>query len=171
MRGEFVRGYSLLSLVLVLCSASSVVAQADCKTFFESSDKLLTVPVHRYTVNSAAKGASQTSESISVNGISYVEVGGKWTKSRFSVQAMHEQELENRKNNKVSCQHVRDESVNGEAASVFVVHSESEDSKADATAWISKRSGLLLRQDNDLEGRHISTRYEYTNVTAPTVSP
>jgi hypothetical protein len=165
------RGYFLLSLILVIYSASSAVAQADCKLFFESSDKLVAVPVHRYTVDSVAKGASRTSESISVNGISYVQTQGKWTKSLFSVQAMHEQELENRKTNKISCQHVRDESVNGEAAAVFLVHSENEDAKADATAWISKRSNLLLRQENDLGGRHISTRYEYTNVTAPTVSP
>ena len=96
---------------------------------------------------------------------------GKWTKSRFNQQAMHEQELENRKNNKVSCQHVRDESVNGEGAAVFSTHSESEDAKADGTAWISKSRGLLLRQEIGLEGDHLETRYEYTNITAPKVSP
>jgi hypothetical protein len=62
-----------------------------------------------------AKGMARTIETILVNGVSYFQVQEKWIKSRISVQAMHEQELENRKNNKVSCQHVRDESVNSEA--------------------------------------------------------
>ncbi len=86
------------------------------------------------------------------------------------MQAMHDQELENRKNNKPSCQRRREEMVNGEAATVFSVHSESEDAKTDATAWISKSTGRLLRQEINLDSaNHMSTRYEYSNVTAPKI--
>jgi hypothetical protein len=154
-----------LLIILGLCLTPSLVAQ-DCKTYFDASDKLLTTPVHSYFAHTAGK---RPGEMIRLNGDSYFLVQGKWTKSRFSMQEMHEQVLENRKNNKVSCQHVRDESVNGESAAVFTTHSESEDATANGTAWISKNKGLLLREEIDLEGDHLTTRYEYTNVTAPKI--
>jgi outer membrane lipoprotein-sorting protein len=153
-------------IVLALCSASAF--GQDCKAYFDASDKLYTIPVHSYITHTVAK---RNAEMIRLNGDSYFLIQGKWTKSSFNQQAIHEQELENRKNNKVSCQHVRDESVNGEAAAVYSTHSESEDATANGTAWISKSRGLLLRQEIDLEGDRISSRYEYSNVTAPKVSP
>jgi hypothetical protein len=154
-----------LLIILGLCLTPNLVAQ-DCKAYFDASDKLYTTPVHSYITHTVAK---RSGEMIRVNGDSYFLVQEKWTKSLFNQQAMHEQELENRKNNKASCQHVRDESVNGEAAAVFSTHSESEDEKADGMVWISKSRGLLLRQEIDLEGDHLTTRYEYTNVTAPKI--
>ncbi len=154
-----------LLLILGLCLTPNLVAQ-DCKAYFDASDKLLTIPVHSYFTHA---GGKRPGEMIRLNGDSYFLVQGKWTKSRFTMQEMHEQVLENRKNNKVSCQHVRDEAVNGESAAVFTTHSESEDATANSTAWISKSKGLLLREELDLEGDRISTRYEYTNVTAPKI--
>ncbi len=44
-----------------------------------------------------------------------------------------------------TCQYLRDESVNGEAASVYKVHSESEVAKIAFTIWISKSKALPLR--------------------------
>jgi len=161
-----------LSFVLCMFAVPFACSQAECKAFFDASDKLMTIPHHTYVNHAEGKGTARVSESIFVNGASYVKIQSKWVKSLMNVQAMHEQELENRKNNKVSCKHVRDEAVNGEAATVVTVHSESEDGKEDATIWISKSNGLLLRQEIDLGPEdHISMRYEYTNVTAPTTSP
>ena len=161
-----------LSFVLCLSAVPFACSQTECKAFFDSSDKLMTISHHTYVNHAQGKGTARVSESIVVNGASYVRIQSKWVKSPMNVQAMHKQDLENRKNNKVSCKLVRDEAVNGEPATVVSVHSENEDGKEDATVWISKSRGLLLRQEIDLGPEdHISMRYEYTNVTAPTTSP
>lgn len=155
-----------------LCAVPFAHSQAECKAFFDGSDKLVTTAHHTYMNRTQGKGPAKVSESIVVNGTSYIQIQGKWVKSLMNPQAMHEQELENRKNNKVSCKHVRDEAVSGEPATVVSSHAESEDGKEDATIWISKSSGLLLRQEIDLgPENHISMRYEYANVTAPKISP
>ena len=90
---------------------------------------------------------------------------------------MRAQEEENWKNAKnVSCKYLRDESVKGESAAVYSTHNENEDTKEDGQVWVSKSKGLPLRQEEDVDigygdKRHHSTRYEYTNVQAPAVSP
>jgi hypothetical protein len=165
------RGY-VISLALCVLAVPFARSQDQCKVFFDASDKLMTVAHHSYMSRAEGKGTAKVSESILVDGASYVELQGKWVKSLMNPQAMHEQELENRKNNKVSCQRVRDEAVNGEPATVFTMHAESEDTQEDATVWISKKTNLLLRQEISLgPEEHISIRYEYTNITAPKISP
>jgi hypothetical protein len=68
---------------------------------------------------------------------------------------------------------VRDESVNGEPATLFRMHHHDEDTTTDQQVWISKARGLPLKQDIDMDvggtsGKsHRSMRYEYTNVQAP----
>jgi hypothetical protein len=62
---------------------------------------------------------------------------------------------------------LKDELVNGEMAAVYSVHEVSPKSTSDSKTWISKAKGLPLRSDTDMEGSHISTRYEYGNVKPP----
>jgi hypothetical protein len=73
-----------------------------------------------------------------------------------------------------TCHYLRDEIVGGEAAQVYSMRTEVDGSINDHTIWISKSRGLYLRQESDIsvsgsesDKRHISTRYEYTNVHAP----
>ena len=68
----------------------------------------------------------------------------------------------------------RDESVNGEAAALYMAHSENDTVKSDAQTWISKSKGLPLRTEEDIDTgdgdkRHMSIRYEYGNIQAPAV--
>ena len=66
-----------------------------------------------------------------------------------------------------------EEAVNGESATVYTSHSQSEKGTVDTQMWISKSRALLLRQDIDLAGtgfkNHSSSRFEYTNVKAPSM--
>jgi hypothetical protein len=170
----------------LLCSAALVLspaarAQSECKPVYDATDKLMTVPSHGYQTetNPAGKGAETTTnaEIIRTGGAIYITIKGKWKKSPMSLADMHAQEEENRKTAKnISCKHLRDESVNGQSAAVYTAHSETDDAKADSQVWISKSKGVLLRQDEDIDTgdgdkTHISIRYEYGNVQAPTVSP
>jgi hypothetical protein len=68
------------------------------------------------------------------------------------------------------CRQVRDESVNGEPATLFTVHHHDADLTTDQQVWISKARGLPLKQEIETDaGRvagkmHEDMRYEYTNV-------
>jgi hypothetical protein len=77
---------------------------------------------------------------------------------------------------KDTCSHLRDESVNGEAASVWRSHVVTEMSTVDTDMWISKSRGLVLKANSVMdagtgEKSHSSARYEYTNVRAPAGVP
>ena len=55
-------------------------------------------------------------------------------------------------------------------AAVYQTHNESEEMKADARTWVA--DGLVLRQEEDMDAgegmkRHMSIRYDYTNVQPP----
>ena len=175
----------LVSVAALLCSAALVFspsarAQGDCKPVRDAIEKMSTVSSHAYETesNPARAGTGVTNhEVISTGGTVYVLMSGKWKKSPMSSADMRAQEEENWKNAKnVSCKHLRDESVKGESAALYSTHNEDEDSKEDGQVWVSKSKGLPLREEQDVDlgsgdKHHMSIRYEYSNVQAPSVSP
>ena len=88
-------------------------------------------------------------------------------------QDVLEQEKEKEQHGKSTCQLLRSNPVNGEAAMVYSIHREYEEVKEDGQMWVSKSTGLLLRVEEDVDNRgnkvkdHRSTRFEYTNVRPP----
>lgn len=165
------RHYIFLPFVLAVFAVPAL-AQADCKVFFDSNDKLVNVPHRIFTTMRSPSGGERTRESIFVDGASYIQLDGKWEKTKMTAKDLHEADLENRKTKKnVSCKIIRSEVVDGDAATVYMVHSETEDVTSDATVWLSKARGLILREEiNPGTEGHIALRYEYSNVTAPTIS-
>ena len=160
--------------VLAACSFSTPALGADaaCQTLFDDRFKLFSVSSHSYTIETLPGGKSQTSEAIFTNGAIYVLMKGKWIHSRMTPQDMLKQEEENIRDSKSTCRHVRDETVNGEAAALYMGHSENDGVKSDAQTWISKSRGLPLKTEEDIDTgdgdkRHMSIRYEYGNVQVP----
>jgi hypothetical protein len=161
-----------LALLAALSFSTPALAD-DCQTMFDAGTKLLTVPAHSY-ITETASGKSRTSEAIYFNGAIYINLKGKWIRSKATTQDMLKQEQENIRNAKTTCHHVRDESVNGEAAALYMAHSENEEVKSDAQTWVSKSKRLPLRTEEDLDTgdgdkRHMSIRYEYGNIQPPAV--
>jgi len=166
----------LTVVIFVLCGAVTpkLYAQGECKVVFDATDKVADTPHHIYSVRTGPgkETTQQKNELIYAGGVIYVQVRGQWRKSPLTPTQQREQQQENRKNAKnISCHHLRDETVNGEPAAVYSAHAETEDTKSDAVVWISKSSGLLLRQDENLDSDgdkfQVSARYEYGNVTPP----
>jgi hypothetical protein len=164
----------ILAVIFAACASSTpaLAVDAACQTLFDTRFKLFSVPSHSYTIDTLLGGKTQTSEAIFANGAIYVLMRGKWIHSRMTPQDMLKQEEENIRNSKSSCRHVRDEMVNGEAAALYMGHSENDGVKSDAQTWISKSRGLPLKTEEDLDTgdgdkRHMSIRYEYSNVRAP----
>jgi hypothetical protein len=101
-------------------------------------------------------------------GSMYIKANGKWT-SAGSIEdvVQSEQQSRHNANSKDTCRLLKEESVNGEAASVYNSHSETPQGTIDLQFWISKANGELLRQDTNSNGALISSRYEYSGVKPP----
>jgi hypothetical protein len=195
MRGFRDRGINVLCAILIGLGIYAVVSGATmravppsflgfaepqtaavsplCQTVVDILHKLSSTPYHSYTAQTL-NGKSSNMETIFVGDTYYVQINGKWTVSPIGAQDMKEMEQRNMKNFKnSSCQEVREEAVNGESATVYTSHSQSEKGTVDSQMWISKSRALLLRQDIDLSGtgfkNHSSSRYDYSNVKAPSM--
>ncbi len=156
------------TFALVLIGVKPLAAQGDCKVFYGATSKVFDTPAHSYVTTNIG-GSNQTVELIYAAGAVYTKLNGKWDRSSMSMQEMKELDQKNRRDNKVTCKYLEDETVNGEMAEVYSVHEETpKKSKTDSQVWISKAKGLLLRYESDLgEKTHISTRMEYGDVKPP----
>jgi hypothetical protein len=165
---------SVLSL-LVMGQATTARAADGCQPVYDALTKILTTPSHSYSTQTAplVNGQQRKVETIYVQGKTYMLVRGKWMLSPVTPADVLKQELQNEKQGKSTCQLVRNETVNGEAAAVYSMRRETEAAKEDGQIWISKSSGLALRKEVDMEyggklGKmHLIGRYEYSNVKPP----
>jgi hypothetical protein len=99
-----------------------------CQPVIDASAKILTIPTHITSTTTAiyTGGKPRSNESIYAGNAIYVNVGGKWTRSKMTPQEMLKMEQENREGKKGSCHYVREESVNGEAAALYAEQSDTE---------------------------------------------
>lgn len=173
MLRNYVFTLCVLSL-LVIEGAVTARAADGCQPVFDAIQKLVTTPSHSYTTSTATKGGTpRTAETVMVQGKKYIRANGKWMDAHVTTQEVLEQEKENEKNGKASCQLVRSESVNGESASLYHMQRETENFKEDSQIWISTARGLPLREEQDMDyggaigKRHNSGRFEYGNIQPP----
>jgi outer membrane lipoprotein-sorting protein len=165
---------TLAVLLAVSSFTVSALAADSCQPVFDALTKLITTSSHSYTTSTAVNGGKQrTGETIMTQGKKYIRANGKWIDSRVTTTEVLEQDRENEKNSKATCQLVRNEAVNGEASAVYFLHRELEGFKEDSQIWISKSSGMPLREEQDVDmggevGKmHNSARFEYGNVQPP----
>jgi hypothetical protein len=158
-------------LMTIALNTSSPAADS-CQPVFDAITKIVTTPSHSYSTG-VLNGKPSSTETIYVEGKTYMMVKGKWTRSAVTPNDVLQQEMENEKQGKSTCQFVRNESVDGEAAAVYSMRRESETVREDGQVWISKANGRALRKEVDADyggamGKgHLSGRYEYSNVKPP----
>jgi hypothetical protein len=160
----------------ILAAASAFAADPACKTLGDANAKIYTIPTHIYMTETAVYtgGKARTSELIYLNNKTYILANGKWISSPVTPKDL---EADRAKADDpgagLTCRVVRDESVNGEAASLYSTHQQTPDFKTDSQVWISKSRGVPLKieADTDVGGAagksHRVMRYEYSNVQAP----
>jgi len=164
-----------LSVLSLLVMGEAVTARADdsCQPVFDALMKVATTPSHSYTTHTANGGKPAEAETIYANGQKYIQVHGKWMRIPVTSQDVVEQEKEKEAKGKSTCQVVRRESLNGEAATLYSVHREYGEVQEDGQMWVSASTGLLLRVEEDVDNRgnqkkeHQSTHFEYGNVRPP----
>ncbi len=172
--GNISRTICLVTL-LPLAAAAPLAAQGaggTCGPVIAADQKEVTTPHHTFATITRG-GKSETSESITAGDTNYVLLKGQWHRSPLTPQDLLAQKKENVQNAKsYECQLVRDEAVEGAAATVWHVHSVVEDvGTSDGQMWIGKASGLPVKVDVETDGpagkMHTVSRVEYANVTAP----
>lgn len=165
-----------LSFAAAPLAARAQTTSPTCKLVLDAKTKEITTPHHAYqTETNPAKDAPGTSgEVISTATGSFVLYKGKWTKIGITPQDNLAQMKENLRDTKVyECQRQPDASIAGVAMLVYTAHSENDMAKTDARLWVAKNTGLIYREDTDLDTgdaggkRHVSMRFDYTNVEPP----
>jgi hypothetical protein len=164
---------SLVILLPIAARGQGVVPPA-CKVPLDGAIKAVAVPHHAYSAITEGPSKTDSSEDIVTGGVTYVKVRGAWHRNPMTQQQQLDLAKENIQTAKVmACHELRSESVNGTPADVYSAHIENEDTKDDATIWIAKSSGLILREEVDVDtaeggGKgHIAMRYDYANVAPP----
>lgn len=167
--------------LLALCPAiltASLAGDSTCKMLADANAKIYGIPTHIYSTETATYtgGKAKSNELIYLNNTTYIESNGRWSISKATPQRMAElHKTAQDKHPNAMCRAVREESVNGEAATLYSMHDQNPDAKTDSQIWISKSRGvpLKLEMDMDVSGAagksHRTMRYEYTNVQAPPV--
>ncbi len=165
-------GFGLLTAIL--CWSAPVRSQDSCQPLYDALTRLATTSSHSYaSMTDPSDGKASATEFIYMQDKAYMKVGGHWADGPTTPKEFLEKEMQTRKNSHAKCQLLRSDSAEGQAATLYSLHSESEHAKEDAQVWISKATGLPLREEADIElsgspgKRHVSNRYEYSNVRAP----
>jgi hypothetical protein len=164
-------------LWLLVLGASSIASTArgqkdlaGCKPLTDAAMKSVTTSHHLYSTET---GKKLVSESIVVDGKSYLNYQGHWQPSPVTPAEMLEQEKKNiEAATAYTCHATKDDMVGGQATTVYQVHTENESSKADAEVWVAKSTGLVMRTEEDIDAgagakMHYSIKYDYSNVKAP----
>lgn len=152
--------------------SSRLHAQDSCEPVFDALTKVATTSNHSYSTHTM-QGKTISGEGIYAQGKAFMRIHGKWMASPDSPKEILKEQTENRKNGAAACKIVRQESLDGQIATVYSLHNKTEDGTEDAQIWIAKSSGLPLREEMDMDvggsmGKsHISIRYEYGNIQPP----
>jgi len=157
--------------ITVAAVALSRLAWADdpaCQPVYQSMERLAATPSHQWTSQTNSGSKPITSEIVTLGDSRYLQVGGVWKRIPYSTAESIKQQAEQRKDRTSTCRAVRDEAIDGASASLVAVHTVAGDNASDQQVWISKSSGLPVRQVIDIGGiTHMEIRYSYTNVVAP----
>jgi hypothetical protein len=158
---------ALVVLTASLGSARAGTEDATCKLVFDATAKGLTTPNHSYmrlslpTVNG---GKPTDSVTINTGNARYTRgAEGKWTPS-MSPQDNLDQMADNRKENQYTCRFIRDETVDGAAASLYEFRA---DTGLITKTWLSKSNGLPVHVINDAGSMHSDQRIVYGPVSVP----
>jgi hypothetical protein len=167
--------FAVIAIAITELDLPPAHAAESCQPVFDALTKLIRTPSHSYTTSAAANGGkTRTAETIMTQGKKYIRGNGKWSDTSVTTAEVLEQEKENEKNGKATCQLLRTEAVNGEAAMVYSLRRETGGFKEDSQIWILKSTGMALREEQDVDmggeiGKlHNSARFEYGNVQPPT---
>jgi hypothetical protein len=162
---------------LILFAAAGTAHAAGCEAPLAAMNKLWQTPSHQYMTETGGylQGKTRTGEIITTRTDRYLLVEGRWHHSSLGKEEVAQMIEENEANvRNDECHFVRDETVNGESASLYTARHVTDDDSSTTQLWISRKSGLPLKFeiDRDVGGgangkSHQTLRVDYMNVAVP----
>ena len=148
----------------ILCAGVAPARADDCAAMLNASIAVAKTPYSATVVKTGAM--SGTDQVIYTGKVMYVQTRGVW---HGLVMTPDEIVAEAKEKDKVkhSCERLGDESVGGEAATLYAMHTDTEAGHVDSRIWISKLRGLLLKSEIHLQNATMVETFKYGAVTPP----
>ncbi len=169
--------YSVLLVAFFLSITSAHASDPACAQLMAAMQKLAITPNHQFMIRTAAFDKGQKlSEVIITDTTMYLQVAGKWQSRPYDPKKSVQDLTAVGDTPGLTCLVASDETIDGQSASLIRSQQRQEDGDTvDGQMWISKSTGLPLRQiiDMDVGGTlgksHMKERFEYTQVQAPSL--
>ena len=159
-----------LALLAMLQWSSILLAQDSCQQVVNALDNVFLTPHHSYSTYAIA-GRTITGETIYTSEKAFDLVDGKWVLNPKGPKESMQHAVESRKRAVLACKFIGEESVNGQPAAHYSMHSKTDAAVSETQLWIAKNTGLLMREEMDVGNgaskSHVSVRYEYGNIRPP----
>lgn len=172
----------------VLLSGSAYADSSACKPLQDAMDANTKTPYHSYSsikfiytpLIAANRGpklpTSQSSETIFTGIAVYVRLlPGKW-RSLPTTLAKFQESVRNSVARLQDCDRLPDEKVNGATTSVYEGLTMQSNGPVRTKVWVSAK-GVPIKSETDIDiehghfgHQHLSTRYEYGNIQAPSLT-
>ena len=165
------------AISICICVAAGILAASpsaladDCAQASEAAVAQAKVP-HSVTHVMAAPGKPPvTIEMIFLVDKAYARTNGNWALMPWSVRDQIDTITTSRERadkTRHTCQKLSGQSIDGQAASLFIVKSETNGKVSEARMWISDSSGLPLKTEIHLGGgADVTDEFRYANIQAP----
>ena len=151
-----------LSMVVVAARAD------DCATLMSAT----VASAHKsYTATSTTSGGgvpTRVSHSVSTEGKLFLEMNGRWVLTKLTMSDMANQMRAELGTAKLSCRRLGEETVDGQATTIYASHVVNRGNVSDNRLWIAKATGLPLKTEVKLQnGLQIVTVFDYAHAQAP----
>ena len=162
--------------IFALCATVAVAyavpaAADDCEAIVSASLKQASVPYRGdMTITQTGQQPTKAQTVYMVNKL-YTQVNGQWTVTPMNQQQLAQQINDSMKKGNISCKKIGQDSVGGEAATVYTAHNVQQGATVDTKSWISNGRNLPLKSESHIRvgsgGQTIQMTLNYTNVSAP----
>jgi hypothetical protein len=166
-----------ISLSCVVCLAGGILAGAtgawadDCDLASAAAIAQWKTPHADTHVTTIPGNPPASVETIFTDDKAYVQVDGVWRSMAFPAQEQIDTinaAAKRAEQTTHTCQKLAGEPINGEAASLLVMHSEVNGKASDVREWISDKTGLPLKYEVHLSGGMVLTdEFRYGAIKAP----
>ena len=187
MKSQSLQGL-LLGIAASACAVSLTTpafADNSCDPVYQAAVKSLQTPYHTYSTmthdaeamsrsdtfkrltGKAMYAKTESTESIFDGKATYIQIHGKWARSRASQAHMVDNAREKLKTHPDVCTPAGSQTVGGEAVSVFNIRDAEAGSGPGGQLRVIRSNGLLQGGTQNVGDEVIETRYEYNNVQSP----
>jgi hypothetical protein len=166
-------GFRFLRRTLVLAAAGSaglitVPARADdCADLLGALKATAKLTHHQVVKRVGPDGTTTGGQIIQTSSARYAELRGTWHQLPVTTDEMLQKAEKMVVDGKMTCRRTGNESLNGKAAVVYAVHTDTDNTKTDSKVWV-EGGQRILKSESKSDGGLTTSDYDYDKVQVPT---